>query len=635
MSAAEAGASGEGGERGAKPARGVGGVVGLGDRPHDDDALRARLDDGVDGVVVDAADREPRTIGAERGRPANGLEPDACATGLGRGRPHRSDAEVVESRVDARGLELGGAVRAATDRDAAAHQATCGCHGQVALAEVQHGRGGDRGDVGAVVHRPEGAVALGHGAEHIEQLELGGGLEPLVAQLHDVDAARERGVDELGEVALPFAGVGAQVQAGGLEGHDASVAAPGEPDVRARSGNRAGAVVDVAVVGAGVVGLAIAFELVRAGRTVRVIDPRPASGATHAAAGMLAPASEFQYGEEHSLTLGLAAAERYPAFIDGLPEQAVTGYEQASTLIVGVDGADRAALADLAAAQARLGLDAVPIGSREARRLEPMLGPRIGAAYRIAGDHRVDPRGLAGVLVRAIRRAQPDAFLAAEARRVLRDARGAAVGVALADGGRVAASEVVAANALGAAALAGLPAHVVRPVFGDILRLRAPGTLRPLLTATVRGLVRGTPVYLLPRPDGTVVVGATQREHGGPAVSAGGVHALLRDARELVPAVDELELVDAVARARPATPDHVPLVGRIGPGLVIATGTYRNGVLLAPLVAELCRRVVDGDELAEWPMLRPDRFAPASDPVRSASGPVTFASHPTRIEEHA
>ncbi|MBT2500392.1 glycine oxidase ThiO [Agromyces sp. ISL-38] len=401
--------------------------------------------------------------------------------------------------------------------------------------------------------------------------------------------------------------------------------------MEARADDRA----HVAIVGAGIVGLAIAWELVRAGSSVRVIDPHPASGATYAAAGMLAPASEFHYGEEDAFTLGLAAAERYPAFIDALPESDAAGYERAPTLVVGVDDADRAALADLAAAQAQLGLDAAPIGTREARRLEPLLGPRVGAAYLIDRDHRIDPRALAGVLRRAIHRERPDAFVAASARRVLRDARGTAVGVELSDGSRIAASEVVVANAQGAARLAALPEHVLRPVHGDILRLRAPEVLRPLLTATVRGLVRGTPVYLVPRRDGSVVLGATQREHGGSAISAGGVHALLRDARELVPAVDELELIDAVARARPATPDHVPLVGRVAPGLLVATGTYRNGVLLAPLIAELCLQLVEGAELSAWPMLRPDRFAADSDAAHDASGPVPIASHPTRIEEHA
>ena len=528
-------------------------------------------------------------------------------------------------------------MRASSDGGAIGEEAAGGCHGQVALAEVQHGGTGDRGDVGAVVHRPQGAVAFGRIAEHGEQLELGGRLEPLVAQLDDVDAAREGGVDELGEVALPVAGVGAEVQAGGFERHDASVAA-GADRVEALAGDRA----HVAIVGAGIVGLAIAWELVRAGHRVRVIDPHPASGATYAAAGMLAPASEFHYGEEDAFTLGLAAAERYPAFIDALPEPDAAGYERAPTLVVGVDDADRAALADLAAAQARRGLDAVPIGTREARRLEPLLGPRIGAAYLIDGDHRIDPRALAGILGRAIHREQPDAIVAASARRILRDAGGTPVGVEIADGSRIAASEVVVANALGAARLAALPEHILRPVHGDILRLRAPEMLRPLLTATVRGLVRGSPVYLVPRRDGTVVLGATQREHGGAAISAGGVHALLRDARELVPAVDELELIEAVAGARPATPDHVPLVGRVAPGLIVATGTYRNGVLLAPLIAELCRRLVEGAELSAWPMLRPDRFAPASDTAhgasdnaRGAAGPVPEASHPTRIEEHA
>lgn len=362
------------------------------------------------------------------------------------------------------------------------------------------------------------------------------------------------------------------------------------------------------------VGLAIAWELVRAGRTIALIDPAPASGATYAAAGMLAVTGEFQFGEPGAVELARAAAERYPGFVASLPSTVAGGtvgagaYESVPTLLVGVDQADRAVLADIAAAQARAGIELEPLGSRGARRLEPNLGAAVTTAYRAAADHRVDPRALATDLLRAIGAAQPDATISAVARAIVPGPAG--VEVTVEGGGSVRAGQVVVANGLAAQHLFAPPQlkSVLRPVYGDVLRLGVPAQLGRLLTATVRGSVRGRPVYLVPRRDGTVVVGASQREHGGEGVSAGAVHDLLCDARELIPAIDECRLLEATARARPAAPDHLPLIGRIAPGVVLATGTYRNGVLLAPLVAELARRALDGDLLADWPDVRPDRF---------------------------
>jgi glycine oxidase len=132
-------------------------------------------------------------------------------------------------------------------------------------------------------------------------------------------------------------------------------------------------------------------------------------------------------------------------------------------------------------------------------------------------------------------------------------------------------------------------------------------------------MVRGVPVYIVPRDDGTVVIGATQREDRlsatSNAVSAGGVYQLLRDAQTLVPAVAELELLEATARARPGTPDNAPLLGRVsGPhgdidGLVIATGFFRHGVLLTPVAARIVGELINGSKDPRWAPFLPDRFA--------------------------
>ncbi|MBN9128605.1 MAG: glycine oxidase ThiO [Paenarthrobacter ureafaciens] len=391
---------------------------------------------------------------------------------------------------------------------------------------------------------------------------------------------------------------------------------------------------DVAVIGAGVVGLGIAHRIRATGRSVALIDPNPVSGATFAAAGMLAPVSELHYQEEDLLELMLESSRLWPTFVSGLSGTGVTtGYSTTSTLAVGADAADRRALADLRSVQQAAGLTVEPLMLRDARQREPLLSPGISCAFDIPADHQVDPRRLAECILAGLAAHTPsDATwvpgassgfqLAAEARRLLWEGD-RVVGAELSTGQVVAARETVLANGLAAAATGGLPEDLhlpLRPVYGDILRLRVPEDLRPLLTSTVRGMVRGVPVYIVPREDGTVVIGATQREDGlstgSNAVSAGGVYQLLRDAQILVPAVGELELIEVTARARPGTPDNAPLLGRVGAadgalrGLIIATGFFRHGVLLTPIAAQIVAGLLDGSADDRWVRFRPDRFSP-------------------------
>jgi glycine oxidase len=401
--------------------------------------------------------------------------------------------------------------------------------------------------------------------------------------------------------------------------------------------------VDVAVIGGGVIGHGIAFEASRAGRSVVLIDDAPGSGASWAAAGMLAPVSELHYQEEQLLELMLESSRLWPAFVAGIDAGAGidadagaasgpgsrtgsgTGYLTTPTLAVGADAADRRALADLREVQQASGLTVEPLTVREARGREPLLSPGISCAFDIPADHQVDPRMLIARLTSLLGAEGRCRFVRRRAAGLLWE-DGRVAGARLEGGGSVRAAETVVANGLGAANLDGLPAGLklpLRPVYGDILRLRVPAHLQPLLTATVRGMVRGVPVYIVPRQDGTVVIGATQREDGPSdphAVSAGGVYQLLRDAQQLVPAVAELELLEATARARPGTPDNAPMLGRVPrpeggdvPGLIIATGFFRHGVLLTPAAAVVCRQLMDGMPDPRWAGFRPDRFSRTPD----------------------
>ncbi|WP_111467162.1 FAD-dependent oxidoreductase [Microbacterium suaedae] len=369
--------------------------------------------------------------------------------------------------------------------------------------------------------------------------------------------------------------------------------------------------VDVAVVGAGIVGSAIAAACLAAGARVRVVDPDPGGGATYAAAGMLSPFGELEHTEPVLHALGRVAVAMYPRFVAGIPGGAeACAYEREPTLLLGADAADARSLDELnalaggsrCASAAADGATRPPdqdcapaaagvrwLSSREARSREPLLAPGISRALLAEGDHRVDPRRLAA----ALRSGIGDRVERTRAARIARNGAGRVTGIELADGRVIRARETVIAHGTGHVDGVDL-GGAVRPVHGDILRLYAPAGMR--LRHTVRGRVRGRPVYLVPRPDGTLVVGATQREDGDEGVSAGGVHALLRDAIALVPSVEESRFVAHSARARPATPDHLPLVGRAADGLLVATGTNRAGVLLAPLIAQAIAALAAGDE---------------------------------------
>ncbi len=376
---------------------------------------------------------------------------------------------------------------------------------------------------------------------------------------------------------------------------------------------------DVVVVGAGVIGLAIAWRAALDGLAVTLVDPAPASGASAVAAGMLAPVTEASYNEDALLRLNLDSAARYPAFVAELHER--TGvdpaYRTIGTLLVAADGGDLVAAAELLAFQQKLGLEVTEVTGREARRLEPLLAPGVRGGLLVAGDHQVDPRRLTAALLTGCRRAKVRLICAAAQAVGRRGDR--AVGVVLADGTSLSAGRVVLAAGAHCGRLGGLPADAfacLRPVKGQLLRLQVPPRMRPLLSRNLRGLVRGNSVYLVPRADGELVLGATVEEQGfDTTVTAGAVHDLLRDATELLPAIGECALVETLAGLRPGTTDNGPLLGRAHlENLVVATGHYRNGVLLAPTTAEVILVVLRGGALpAPARPFAADRFGRAVD----------------------
>jgi glycine oxidase len=335
---------------------------------------------------------------------------------------------------------------------------------------------------------------------------------------------------------------------------------------------------DVLIVGAGVIGLGIAWRCRQRGLSVTVVDPAPGSGASSTAAGMLAPVTELNYGEVELLRLGIESSRRYPAFAAELEAASglSIGYRACGTVVAAWDGADIAALRDLHAFQTSLGLSAELITGRELRTLEPALAPGLPGGLFAADDHQVDNRLLHAALLSVVGPIVTESVVS------LVRSGSRVTGVQLADGRLLSAGSVVLAAGAWSARLFDVP---IRPVKGQTLRLRSA----PLLTHIVRGSVKGSRVYIVPRANGEIVVGASSEETGFDLhPRAGAIYELLRDAQSLVPALGEAEFVEVSTSLRPAAPDNAPIIGPSEvDGLVLAVGHYRNGILLTPITADL------------------------------------------------
>jgi glycine oxidase len=353
---------------------------------------------------------------------------------------------------------------------------------------------------------------------------------------------------------------------------------------------------DVAVVGGGIVGLAVAWRARARALSVVVLERGDfGAGTSRVAAGMLAPVAEADAGERSLLALGLQSAQRWPAFAAQLGEASGLDldYRACGTLMVARDRDEAEALERERDLRERLGLRVERLLPSAARRLEPALAPTLRGALDLPDDHVVDPRLVCAALARAAERAGA----------VLR------AGVEVDDLGALPAEQVVVAAGPWSGAF-GDEARV-RPVKGQSLRLRDPSG-----PGLVERVVRWDGGYLAPRGDGRYVLGATSEERGfDTAVTAGGVHELLRDASELVPGVLELEVEEVIAGLRPGTPDNAPILGRsqADPRIVWATGHYRNGVLLAPVTADVVVGELVGEPIEHD--FSPARFAREGAPA--------------------
>jgi glycine oxidase len=372
---------------------------------------------------------------------------------------------------------------------------------------------------------------------------------------------------------------------------------------------------DLLVVGGGVIGLTIAWLASRRGMAVTLLERGAlGQGTSHVAAGMLAPVAEVEFGAAggRSLDLGLRSAGMWPDFARGLEAASGIALElrRTGTLLLARDEDEAAELERQLAFRRSLGLDVRRLLPSAVRELERALAPTVRLALEAPDDHAVDPRRVLMALVGACRAAGVE--LREQARVVgLEHSGERVVGVGLENGERIEADAVVLAAGAWSEDIGGLTAEArvpVRAVKGQIMRLRDPEG-----AGLLERVVRYEGGYIVPRGDGRYVLGATVEERGFElGATAGGVYELLRDAHELVPGISELEIEELSVGLRPGSPDNLPSIGPgLHEGLLWATGHHRNGILLAPLTAELVLDALSGagayDELLR--ACDPRRFA--------------------------
>ncbi|TCK00413.1 glycine oxidase ThiO [Nocardia alba] len=358
----------------------------------------------------------------------------------------------------------------------------------------------------------------------------------------------------------------------------------------------------LAVVGGGAVGLAVAWRAAEAGWTVTVYDPRPARGASFVAGGMLAPLSEGWPGEDRVLAFGAAALARWPAFAEQLAAVAGSSmFVAEQTLTVALDSADVTDLRTVSDWLAGFGHDLRVLDRAGVRALEPALARTVRAGLHAKTEPAIDNRRV----LRALQSACAAAGVEIRAESV------AALDELPHD--RV----VLAAGARSAELWPGLP---VRPVKGEILRLRRRPGVSPPPARVIRARVHGRQVYLVPREDG-IVVGATQYEAGfDTTVTIGGVRDLIADAETILPGIAEYELAEANAGSRPATPDNLPLLGHLDDRVIAATGHGRNGMLTLALTAAVVPALLDGATPEIVEAAAPQRFPASQMPSLSQGG---------------
>ena len=371
----------------------------------------------------------------------------------------------------------------------------------------------------------------------------------------------------------------------------------------------------ILIIGGGVIGFGIGWQLAKSGVSVTIYDRAEAGrAASWAAAGMLAPLAEAHNEESELLKLGCQSLQRYPQWVRELEADAEmsVGYRVEGTLIVGLEPDDTHQLRHLHTSQQELGLDVEWLTGRAAREMEPALSPRVTAAIHCATDHQVDNRLMVKALQRSFQACGGVLHENSTIESIVIE-KGVATGVQTQDSFQAADTLILAAGCW-SAQIEGLPDTLrppVRPVKGQMLALQMEAGI------TVKNVIRTvrarypTSVYLVPRTDGRLIVGATSEEMGfDTRLTAGGAFELLRGAWEAVPGIYELPLLETWTGLRPGSRDNAPILGETPiENLIYATGHYRNGILLTPITAyEIAKLILTGKTSETIAPFQLDRF---------------------------
>ncbi|MDX1439900.1 MAG: glycine oxidase ThiO, partial [Rubricoccaceae bacterium] len=369
--------------------------------------------------------------------------------------------------------------------------------------------------------------------------------------------------------------------------------------------------VDVAVIGGGIIGLSTAWRLMQRGYSVEVFEAREiGKQASWSAAGMLSPAAEIGFEELDLYRLGRESLRRWPRFaqeLEGAGRRSV-GYRDDGTLVVAVDRDDVESMRRLFRFQQQQGVPVTWLAGFEALEIEPLLAPGLPAAIHSPEDHQVDNRAVLLALIDALKPSEQVAIY--ENKRVISvEADDSGARVMLDDGESRSVKVAVVSAGAWTAGIEGIVPAPIRPIKGQILTLQANQEFE------MQHVVRGPDAYIVPKSDGRIVIGATSEDLGFDSeTTAGGIYRLLEGAIEIAPGVEELEFIRSEVGFRPASRDHAPLVGWMSPRIMIATGHYRHGVLLAPVTADEIALEVDtmlkgGKETSAWlPPFSPKRF---------------------------
>lgn len=347
----------------------------------------------------------------------------------------------------------------------------------------------------------------------------------------------------------------------------------------------------IIIVGAGIIGLGIGWRLARAGRDVLIFDrDRAGRAASRASAGMLTPLAEVRHEEEALLRFGLKGLERFPDFVAELESESglSVGYRPDGVLLVGVTRDDIEYLRFRYDYQRDLGLPVAWMSGAEARAREPQLSPQVGAAVWCPGDHQVDNRLMVKALRRAFLRAGGSLMESTPVERI-DVAQDRVRSIAAGDRAYRAATIILAAGCW-SRLIPGLPVPArppVRPVRGQILRLQMTEDCALKTIVWYNRAASSAVAYLCPKDGGRLVLGATSEEMGfDDSLTAGGIFELLRAAWEVVPGIYDLPIIETAAGLRPGSRDDAPILGKTPvQGLIMATGHYRKGILLAPITA--------------------------------------------------